>query len=371
MLSIKEISRQTGFSTATVSRALDPHHCGKVKASTRKRIMKLCDEYRFRPKFSAQALASGKTFTVGLISTDLESMMHSPTYSQFVSFLAQELKNCNYTLSVLPVSDCDPETIDREILHTFYSCRVDGFILSSGSVGALTLRELVTGQFPVVTYQMPSDVRSDSMPVSCVRIDSGDAYRNLLLHLCKTGRKHPVILGVEDQNPRYDLCRKCSSELTAAMQTPDLLPLSREEIRIEPMFGTYLAVLRHWERLRTYDAWIVSNDLMALGACAALRHFHYEPGEEIAVCGYDNIEESRAYLHWKPELTTIRPPLDRLASTCAQLLLEQIAAHNTCRREIILDAELIVRQSSRSENGSARWDMEDNGRNMADNSGMN
>ena len=91
MLSIKEISKQTGFSTATVSRALDPRYSGKVKASTRQRIMALCDEYQFRPKFSAQALASGKTYTVGLISEDLESMINSPTFSQFVSFLAQEI----------------------------------------------------------------------------------------------------------------------------------------------------------------------------------------------------------------------------------------------------------------------------------------
>ena len=179
MLSIKEISKQTGFSTATVSRALDPRYSGKVKASTRQRIMALCDEYQFRPKFSAQALASGKTYTVGLISEDLESMINSPTFSQFVSFLAQELKNNNYTLSVLPVSDHDPETIDKEILHTFYSCRMDGFVLSSNTVGTLTLKELASGKFPVVTYQMPSDI-CNPMPVTSVRIDNRNAYRELL-----------------------------------------------------------------------------------------------------------------------------------------------------------------------------------------------
>ena len=347
MLSIKEISRQTGFSTATVSRALDPRHSGKVKASTRERIMKLCDANQFRPKFSAQALASGKTFTIGLISEDLESMMHSPTYSQFVSFLARELKNSNYTLSVLPVSDCDPETIDKEILHTFYSCRVDGFILSAGSVGTLTLRELATGKFPVVTYQMPSDVRSGPMPVTIVRIDSGNAYGDLLRHLYETGRRCPLIIGMESQNSRYELCRKCASGLAPVMQNPDLLLLSKAEVRAEPMLGTYLAVLRHWERLRKYDAWIMSNDLMARGACAALRHFHCEPGREIAVSGYDNIEESRTYLHRKPELTTIRPPLDQLASTCAKLLLEQIESRSSCRKkEIKLHSELIIRQST-------------------------
>ena len=179
MLSIKEISKQTGFSTATVSRALDPRYSGKVKASTRQRIMALCDEYQFRPKFSAQALASGKTYTVGLISEDLESMINSPTFSQFVSFLAQELKNNNYTLSVLPVSDHDPETIDKEILHTFYSCRMDGFVLSSNTVGTLTLKELASGKFPVVTYQMPSDI-CNPMPVTSVRIDMNNAGNALL-----------------------------------------------------------------------------------------------------------------------------------------------------------------------------------------------
>ena len=350
MLSIKEISKQTGFSTATVSRALDPRYSGKVKASTRQRIMALCDEYQFRPKFSAQALASGKTYTVGLISEDLESMINSPTFSQFVSFLAQELKNNNYTLSVLPVSDHDPETIDKEILHTFYSCRMDGFVLSSNTVGTLTLKELASGKFPVVTYQMPSDI-CNPMPVTSVRIDNRNAYRELLRHLKETGRRRFVIIGMgNSNNSRHEQCRKCASELNLAIQDSDVLLLPKEEVRAEPTLGTYLAVLKHWEKLKQYDAWIMSNDLWAGGACAALRHFKYEPGREIAVTGYDNMEESRLYLFQKPMLTTIRPPLNLLGTTCAQLLLEQIRAPGAGSKEIKLHSELVIRQSSHQTN---------------------
>ena len=94
----------------------------------------------------------------------------------------------------------------------------------------------------------------------------------------------------------------------------------------------------------------MSNDLMARGACAALRHFKYEPGREIAVTGYDNMEESRLYLFQKPMLTTIRPPLNLLGTTCAQLLLEQIRAPGAGSKEIKLHSELVIRQSSHQTN---------------------
>ena len=227
---------------------------------------------------------------------------------------------------------------------------MDGFVLSSNTVGTLTLKELASGKFPVVTYQMPSDI-CNPMPVTSVRIDNRNAYRELLRHLKETGRRRFVIIGMgNSNNSRHEQCRKCASELNLAIQDSDVLLLPKEEVRAEPTLGTYLAVLKHWEKLKQYDAWIMSNDLMARGACAALRHFKYEPGREIAVTGYDNMEESRLYLFQKPMLTTIRPPLNLLGTTCAQLLLEQIRAPGAGSKEIKLHSELVIRQSSHQTN---------------------
>ena len=64
MLSIKEVARLTGLSTATVSRALDPRYADRVKPSTRKKILAVCDSADFRPDAAARSFVTGKSYKV-------------------------------------------------------------------------------------------------------------------------------------------------------------------------------------------------------------------------------------------------------------------------------------------------------------------
>lgn len=330
MISINEISKKTGFSTATISRALDLRYCTKVKESTRKKILALCDQYQYRPKFSAQALASGKTYTIGLISPDVEAMMISPNYSLFISFLTHELKKLNYSLSILPIGD-DLATINQEILHTFYSSRVDGFMLMASIVNVLTLNELVRHKFPVVTFLMPSEELINDPPVNHVYFDNSTAYRDLLRHLKKQGHSRIAFIGMESHNNniRHQQCLKCAYKEGMNITENDIFLFAKATPRPELVFFTYQEILKQWKRVKNYTAWIMNNDQMAQGACAALKSLGFEPGRNVAVAGYDNIEENRLYGDGNLFLTTINPPLEKLAVSCVQLLLNQIANPQT------------------------------------------
>lgn len=349
MLSIKEISEKTGYSTATVSRALDPRYYNKVKPAARERIMALCDKYQYRPKFSARALASGKTYTIGMISPDVESTVNSPTFSQFISGLSHELGKSNYTMSILPVVSDDLEEIDRQIAQIFYTSRVDGFVLASMIAGKLTLQELAKHKFPVVAFSMPSDPVPE-LPVTSIYVDNDKAYTELFSHLKKQGRHKAAFIGMGDTCLfRMEQCLE-NMKSVFDLKPSDIYLLPRKSMRGEQALNTYLAVRENWDHLKHYDTWIMSNDFMARGAYFFLRDMGYEPGGKIAIAGYDNIEESRPFMLEEPVLTTINPRLNLLASDCVELLMEQIKGPCDVRRHS-LASQLIIRKSSNPNKG--------------------
>ncbi len=347
MFSIKEISEELGVSTATVSRALDPRYSDKVKPTTRTRIMALCEAHNYRPKFSARALASGKTYTIGMIAPDVERTISSSNISQVISSMSEELKKFHYHLSILPIASDEPAEIDREIIHTFYSSQVDGFVLHSHIVGTLTLQELARHNFPVVVFSTPSNTPQQQLSASSVWVDNRAGYNELAAHL-KQQRRHKIAY-IGFQNNTVRRRRDCIDALRQAglsFADSDCFLYPLPELTADNMLATYRYLQADWETLRHYDTWIMSNDYMARGACFFLEDRGFRPGDEIAVIGYDNLEGSQASRHLRPFITTVNPKLPELGITCARLLLEQIDGARGDYREVAIQSELIVRNSS-------------------------
>ena len=91
------------------------------------------------------------------------------------------------------------------------------------------------------------------------------------------------------------------------------------------------------------DAVFASNDQMALGALQAARHLGLEIPQDLAVVGFDDIPEA-SYFH--PALTTIRQPIYDIGKMLSQMLIEIIKGEELAERQIILQPELVIRESS-------------------------
>jgi LacI family transcriptional regulator len=88
---------------------------------------------------------------------------------------------------------------------------------------------------------------------------------------------------------------------------------------------------------------VAASDLMAVAALQAIRHAGLEPGRDVAVVGFDDIEAA-ALAH--PPLTTIRQDRERLGTLAAERALELIEHPDTRPADTILPVELVVRASS-------------------------
>jgi len=91
------------------------------------------------------------------------------------------------------------------------------------------------------------------------------------------------------------------------------------------------------------SAIVAASDLMALAALQAIREAGLEPGHDIAVVGFDDIE---AAVLAHPPLTTVRQDRERLGTVAAERAIELIGRADVRAADTILPVELIVRGSS-------------------------
>jgi DNA-binding LacI/PurR family transcriptional regulator len=92
-----------------------------------------------------------------------------------------------------------------------------------------------------------------------------------------------------------------------------------------------------------FDAVAAFNDTLALGAMRALQDHGLSIPGDVAITGFDNIDETQFSM---PALTTIDPGREEIAETAIDLLLERIAGRvDDAPREIAVPFRLIERES--------------------------
>ena len=345
MLSISEIAIKAKVSKATVSRALCSNTKDIVKPETRKRILEICKTHNYLPMSSARALASGKTQTIGLVLSDIEKDFASPYLSEIISSLVFSLKGFNYGLKLIMISPQEnPLKSDEEVLATLHSRSVDGFVLGSGILGDQTLEELKRLEIPALTLYSPSDNPPKEM-IHRVGINNAPATLELVQHLRFCGHENVAYI------KRRKIERSFRSELFAATARKEGLKSDEIEVSltknpIQTISATRSSISMNWEHLKKYSAWVFENDLMALGALDIMREKGVTIGRDIAIAGYDNIEENANYYCERPILTTIAPPRKQLGELTGQLLMELIETPKKVYESRFLLSRLIVRETT-------------------------
>jgi LacI family transcriptional regulator len=95
------------------------------------------------------------------------------------------------------------------------------------------------------------------------------------------------------------------------------------------------------------SAIFVASDVVAIGAKAAIRQHGLKIPQDIALVGFDDVPLAR-YLD--PPLTTVRLPASELAAKASETLIAIIQGSPPGEKQVLLDSELIVRQSCGANN---------------------
>ena len=122
MPGIKDVAALAGVSASTASKALND--TGQLRAETRERVRRAADQLGFRPDSRGRALASGRSFTVGLITTDSSGRFSIP-----IMLGAEDALSAGEMALVLCDTRDDPLR-EQHYLKSLVSRRVDGIIVT-------------------------------------------------------------------------------------------------------------------------------------------------------------------------------------------------------------------------------------------------
>jgi LacI family transcriptional regulator len=322
---IKDVAERAGVSIATVSRALNDK--SDVSGETRERVREVARAVGYTPDPAARSLAGQKTRLIAIVVGDNAGHRDLSLifFGKVLTAISRRLSQAGYDPLLLQPGDIGLD-------HGF-----DAAILIGVDGDDPLVLELASRQVPLVGV----DVRCERGRAAFVGSDHADGVRLALAHLHARGhRRIAHLAGATNTFAGSERLAAFRRE-TAALG----LDISDELIRQGDFssasgYRETCALLALAERP---TAIVAASDLMALAALQAIRDAGLQPGRDIAVAGFDDVEAA-ALAH--PPLTTIRQDRRELGTLAATRAVELIEDPEATPEDAILPVELVVRGSS-------------------------
>ena len=339
---IYDVARVAGVSIASVSRVLNGQR--NPREDTRERVLQAVAELGFAPDGAARALSARLKEVVGVVvrrsswaetnggafADEDESLQFPDMINRGIEVVAQRR---GFDLLVRSVSVGDHETSKRILSLARKS---DGLILHDRILEPDQLDRL-SRQIPIVTLAgLPTESTAN------VRGDNEAGMRDLARHLTADhGYRTIAYLGGHADSPD-NLARHetIAAEVTRAGAT---------FVDGPQWSGNYLAVggARVVNRLIDERALLpraiaCANDQTALGVMYSLAARGIDVPGDVAVTGFDDIPVAR---HLRPQLTTVRQPIQDLGATAFEILHSMISKGEPEQRDVVLPTRLVRRES--------------------------
>jgi len=325
---IRDVAAEAGVSIGTASKALNGQ--GKLRAETRERVAEAAQRLGFAPNTLAQALLAGRSFTVGLITTDSFGRFSIP-----VMLGAEDALGTGQVSVFMCDTRDDPER-ERRYVEALAARRVDGLIVTGRRVEARP--PVVAGPGIPVVYAMTQPLGQHG---PAVLPDDEGGGRAAAEHLLGAGRRR---IGHITGPERFLAARERAGGFGGALAAAGAAPHGGVRFgEWSERWGREAAGQLLADQPDT-DAIFCGSDQIARGAADTLRAAGRTIPGDVALVGFDNWEAMA--LGAQPPLTSVDMCLEEVGRAAAELLLAAIAgepAHGTRT----VPSRLVVRQSSR------------------------
>ena len=333
-VTLAHVAQEAGVSPSTVSRILNG--TANVTPEKRARVEAVIARLNFKPNPQAQALANGRSLTIGVITPSLNSTF----YGEALAGVEAILNDTPYHTLVIS-GQWRPER-EQEALDVLLLRRVDAVILMGGILDDAIL-ERVAQRVPLVA--LGRDVRG--LSERCVVMDNRLGMRAIVHHLLHLGhRDFAFIGGAERQQDAVERRESAVATLHGAGVTiPNALLESGEYTED----GGREAAGRLLATGLPFTALICANDQMALGARLTLYRHGLRVPEDVSLTGFDDVITSSLMT---PPLTTVRQAIYDMGEVAARAALSLLRGEGVSMQ--VFTPELIVRESTHPPAGVRR-----------------
>jgi LacI family transcriptional regulator len=327
------VAAHSGVSTQTVSRVINNRP--DVAPDTRGRVEESITALGYRPSAVARTLVARRSNAIGVL---LAGMGYTGTVLTLRGIIDE---SANLGLTVLIAELPEGESLDdpRPAISALVERHVDGIIMSVPAVGQAVDRikaVLPDHQEPVVFVKAGVSDRFSS-----VLVDNVAAMEEVVDHLVSIGRTRIAhISGPANWHEARD--RRQGWQRVLDRHGLDGGSGFCEEGDWSPASGE-AAMHALLDRLPDLDAVVAGNDRMALGAMHALRARGLRIPDDVAVTGFDDIDEA-AWL--TPSLTSVAQPLAEMGRQAVRQLRSEFDGTESPPVATTLRAELMIRAST-------------------------
>jgi LacI family transcriptional regulator, galactose operon repressor len=326
-LTIRDVAKAAGVSTATVSNVLNK--TGKVGLRTHRLVLSAVKRLGYFPDVHARHLASRESRTMGIIVSDIEN----PFFPEVIKGFETRARQLGYD-AILSDTNYDPRRT-REAAQRMMEHKVRGVAVMTSEISVRVVHELARRQI-AVTFLDLAPVRRY---MSNLRIDYFSGVKQIIGHLYSHGHRRIAFIagrpGLKSNVVRLEAYEKCMREL--GLEPGPVLP---GDLRFE---GGLAAGLKIATLSPRPTAVMAINDLTAVGAIKGLMKSGCRVPQDVSVTGFD---KTRLAEYSNPSITTVDIHRDVLGQIAADALHELSRSRDPQGKEYQITAEIVVGDSS-------------------------
>jgi LacI family transcriptional regulator len=326
-LTIRDVAKAAGVSTATVSNVLNK--TGKVGTRTQQLVLATVKRLGYFPDVHARHLASRDSRTLGIIVSDIEN----PFFPEVIKSFETRARELGYD-AIMSDTNYDPRRT-REAAQRMMEHKVRGVAIMTSEISLRLIDELARRRI-AVTFLDLAPVKGS---VSKLRIDYFSGIKQIVDYLYKCGHRRIGFVsgrpGLKSNEARLQAYEKCMR--AHGLEPGPILP---GDLRFEGGLAAGLSIAKLNPRP---TAVMAVNDLTAVGLIKGLIKGGCRVPQDISVTGFDN---TRLAEYSNPSITTIDVHRDMLGQMAADALHELSCSPEPQGREYQIPAELILGDST-------------------------
>jgi LacI family transcriptional regulator, galactose operon repressor len=325
-ITLLDIAADADVSRSTVSLVI--RNVPSVAETTRKRVLRSMKKLGYVYHRGAANLRRQHSHAIGLIVSDITN----PFFAEIIVAIEERLAEAGFV--TLLGNTSEDHSKEERLLRTMQEFPADGILICPTQGEALKRTPNLGEVFPVVAIArlVPG--------LDYVGIDNAQGALLAIEHLYRIGHRRIAFLGANPNLLAID------DRLRGYQQAFSQLQLKFDPLLVVPSDlnrrGGFDGVQKLMKAKNPPSAVLCFNDVVALGAMEGIQRQGRKPGVDVGIVGFNNIPDAAQCV---PGLTTIDNSPRQLGESAAELLLKRIEQRVAPIRTLVLQPQLIVRES--------------------------
>ncbi|KRM47451.1 PurR family transcriptional regulator [Lentilactobacillus parabuchneri DSM 5707 = NBRC 107865] len=328
-LTISEIARMAGVSTATVSRYLNGHF-DKMSDETRTKVQQIISDTNYHINLQAQSLKNQTTHLIGMVVADIENIFSS------ILFKGSDKVFEQHGYQILLMNSDNSIKREHNQLQRLLDLQVDGIILQPISTDPKNYEFIRIADTPIVIVDRK--INQENWPE--VSTDNYGYSKVLSELIIRMGYKRIITISepLSDNEVRMD---RYQAVQDAAKGTNVIV--DRIEIDTETTDDfIYSQIMKKTDALKSKSVIYALKGTVLMRVRKLLSKFHILIPKDIGVTAFDDWDWAQLM---QPQITTIQQNPKKMGEKSAEILINILSGNPLSQKTVLVESELKIRNS--------------------------